>query len=199
MTICYKCNTNYHFSFSSMVSRPLGRFFTTPCWRPHCCGKQLLDKLPFTFKNNGVYICASNNSWKIGLYTIFNWRVPKCFTELYPSRPLTPKMHYLVHIHIPMWTKCTLHFQLIEFFPSNCMHIDVAHLLDIGACDMKPTTKSSTNTRKFYQCTKNSINQTSEIHVLQDDMQYKFLTRGTLILAFNYTFNYVYLFTYSDQ
>ena len=25
------------------------------------------------------------------------------FTELYPSRPLTPKMHYLVHI--PTWTK----------------------------------------------------------------------------------------------
>lgn len=29
------------------------------------------------------------------------------FVQLYPSRPLTPKMHYL--IHIPTWTKRYVH------------------------------------------------------------------------------------------
>lgn len=62
------------------------------------------------------------------------------FTELYPSRPLTPKMHYL--IHMPTWTK--RQFSAVVKQDNNylisAMYVDAVLLLDNGACDMKQST-----------------------------------------------------------
>jgi len=65
------------------------------------------------------------------------------FKELYPNRPLTPKMHYMVHM--PTWTKWYVLLKYSRKLLENLKIIasDVVHLYDSGVCDTRRSTATS--------------------------------------------------------
>jgi len=65
------------------------------------------------------------------------------FKELYPNRPLTPKMHYMVHM--PTWTKRYVPLKHSRKLLENLKIIvsDVVHLYDSGVCDTRRSTATS--------------------------------------------------------